>query len=57
MNQRGLTQYGLARGLRLASGDADWNTVTDTWHQSLDDAKARAEFEYEGITETWQSPT
>lgn len=37
--------------------DADWNVVTDTWHQSLGDAKAQAEFEYEGITKTWQSPT
>ena len=41
----------------LFACDADWNSVTDTWHQSLDDAKAQAEFEYEGISRTWQSPT
>ena len=35
--------------------DAEWNVVTDTWHQSLDDAKAQAEFEYEGISQTWLS--
>lgn len=37
--------------------DAEWNVVTDTWHQRLDDAKAQAEFEYEGIAKTWQSRT
>jgi len=36
--------------------DGDWNVVTDTWHQSLDDAKKQAEFEYEGVSNTWQSP-
>jgi hypothetical protein len=36
--------------------DADWNPVTDTWHQSLGDAKAQAEFEYEGISDTWSVP-
>jgi len=34
--------------------DSSWNTVTDTWHQSLDDALAQAEFEYEGVSKTWQ---
>ena len=34
----------------------DWDTVTDTWHQTLDEAKAQAEFEYEGVTATWQEP-
>jgi len=33
--------------------DADWNSVTDTWHQSLDEAKAQAEWEYEGVSQTW----
>jgi|SRR6266446_2960332 len=33
--------------------DGDWNVVTDTWHQSLDDAKEQAEFEYEGVSKTW----
>ena len=37
--------------------DSDWNTVTDTWHQSLADAQVQAAFEYEGISETWQYPT
>jgi hypothetical protein len=33
--------------------DAEWREVTDTWHQSVDDAKRQAEFEYEGITSKW----
>jgi hypothetical protein len=34
--------------------DEDWCPVTDTWHQTLDEAKFQAEFEYEGVTSTWQ---
>jgi hypothetical protein len=34
--------------------DEDWQTVTDTWHATLDEAKTQAEFEYEGVTATWQ---
>lgn len=33
--------------------DEDWQVVTDTWHQTLDEAKHQAEFEYEGISKTW----
>jgi hypothetical protein len=33
--------------------DSDWNVVSDTWHQSLNEAKEQAEFEYEGISKTW----
>jgi hypothetical protein len=36
--------------------DEDWNTQTDTWHETLGDAKAQAEFEYEGVSATWQKP-
>jgi hypothetical protein len=35
--------------------DADWQSVTDTWHETLAEAKAQAEFEYEGVTATWRS--
>lgn len=34
--------------------DENWKPLTDTWHETVDDAKAQAEFEYEGINETWQ---
>ncbi len=36
--------------------DENWETVTDTWHQSLEEAKDQAEFEYEGVSATWQKP-
>jgi hypothetical protein len=34
--------------------DNDWNTVTDNWHQTIDEALEQAEFEYEGVSQTWQ---
>jgi hypothetical protein len=33
--------------------DENWQTKTDTWHQTLEDAKDQAEFEYEGVSATW----
>jgi len=33
--------------------DEDWDTVTDTWHRSIEEARAQAEFEYEGVSRTW----
>lgn len=34
--------------------DADWGVIIDTWHQTLQDAKDQAEFEYSGVARTWQ---
>ena len=34
--------------------DSDWNVISDTWHRSLDEAKNQAEFEYEGLSNTWR---
>lgn len=34
--------------------DEHWNTVTDTWHETLEDAKTQAEFEYMGVNATWR---
>jgi hypothetical protein len=42
-----------AQQFYLFGCDGDWHVVTDTWHQSLDDAKEQAEFEYEGVSQTW----
>jgi len=33
--------------------DAEWNSLCDTWHETLEDAKEQAEFEYEGTSNTW----
>ena len=33
--------------------DADWQAITDTWHESVREAKAQAEFEYDVSAEEW----
>jgi hypothetical protein len=33
--------------------DSKLNEVTDTWHQTLEEAMSQAESEYEGISKTW----
>jgi len=33
--------------------DERWKTVTDTWHETLEEALQQAEFEYEGVSATW----
>ena len=40
-------------GFFLFYCDEAWNTVTDTWHASIEEARAQAEFEYEGVSRTW----
>src|SRR5438105_14049384 len=43
------------RGFYLFYCDSAWDEFTDTWHQSIDDAKAQAEFEYAGVSAHWRS--
>ena len=31
-----------------------WKFITDTWHESLEEANRQAEFEYEGVAQTWE---
>jgi hypothetical protein len=38
----------------LHSCDANWVPFTDTWHETVEEAKRQAEFEYEGVSATWQ---
>ncbi len=33
--------------------DSEWNSVTDTWHETLEAALEQAEFEYSGVSGTW----
>ena len=40
--------------MRFAEG---WQFITDTWHETLDEALRQAEFEYNGVSGTWQAPT
>jgi hypothetical protein len=50
-----IATYEGGEGIHLLYLDADWEEVTDTWHESLEDAKRQAEFEYEGITAKWKA--
>lgn len=41
-------------GVFLFYCDREWQVLADTWHSSVNDAKAQAEFEYEGISKVWK---
>ena len=49
-----ICQYVGDQAYYLFGCDENWNSVTDTWHESIDDAKRQAEFEYAGVMQTWQ---
>jgi hypothetical protein len=42
-------------GIYLFYCDDQWQVLTDMWHPSVNNAKAQAEFEYEGISELWKN--
>ncbi len=48
-----IVRYDEKSGFDLFGCDADWNSVMDSWHGTLEEALAQAEFEYEGIAKTW----
>jgi hypothetical protein len=48
-----ICQYAGEDAFYLFGCDAEWQSVTDTWHQTLDDALYQAECEYEGASKTW----
>lgn len=48
-----ICQYEGEDAYYLFGCDAEWNTITDTWHLTLEDALDQAEFEYEGVSKTW----
>lgn len=51
-----ICQYEGDSAVYLFGCDEDWGTVTDSWHETLEEAKAQAEFEYEGVSATWRTP-
>jgi len=53
MSGLAICQYPGDDSFYLFGCDADWSNVTDTWSQTLEDAKRQAEFEYEGVSATW----
>ncbi|MBA3770700.1 MAG: hypothetical protein H0X08_09455 [Blastocatellia bacterium] len=48
-----ICQYDNEDSFYLFGCDEDWNSVTDTWHATVEEAKEQAEFEYEGVAATW----
>jgi hypothetical protein len=49
-----ICQYDGEDGFYLLGCDEHWSCVTDTWHQTIDEAMRQAEYEYEGVAATWQ---
>ncbi|MBC7900569.1 MAG: hypothetical protein H7070_11020 [Saprospiraceae bacterium] len=50
-----ICQYDGETSFYLFGCDENWDVLTDTWHETLADAKEQAEFEYDGISATWNS--
>lgn len=41
-------------GVFLFYCNREWQVLADTWHMSVAEAKAQAEFEYAGVSEVWK---
>jgi hypothetical protein len=48
-------RYGEDAGVILYYCDERWQVMTHAHHQTLDEAKDQAEFEYEGVSATWET--
>jgi len=48
-----ICQYADSTQFYLFYCSADWAVLTDTCHESLDEARHQAEWEYEGISKYW----
>lgn len=46
--------YEEAEGTYLFYCDSEWVVLTDTYHESVEEAKEQAEFEFEGTKSTWE---
>lgn len=53
-SQLAIAEYPGQAGFHLFRCDQDWNVMLDTWHSTIADAEAQAEFEYVGITAAWR---
>lgn len=49
-----ICQYTNDQGFYLFYCDENWNNITDTWHESIEDAIEQAEFEFSGTTHQWK---
>lgn len=48
-----ICRYDGEENVYLFGCDEQWSCVTDTWHQTIEEAIRQAEFEYEGSFATW----
>ena len=48
-----IAQFPGQPGFYLYYCDDTWEVMTDTWHQTVEDAEAQAEFEYKGSSNAW----
>jgi hypothetical protein len=46
-------RYAGESGFYLFSCDRHWRGLADTWHQTEEEARRQAEFEYEGVSHIW----
>jgi hypothetical protein len=51
-----ICQYHGENSFYLFACDEHWSSITDTRHQTIEEAMRQAEFEYEGVSATWQRP-
>ena len=49
-----ICKYDNESGYYLFGCDSDWTTITDTYHDNINEAKEQAEFEYRNTIETWR---
>ncbi len=50
-----IVHYVDTEGFLLFGCDQDWNCVTDTWHETLEDAQAQAAAEHPDLIIRWQT--
>jgi hypothetical protein len=48
-----IAHYPDRAGFYLFHCDESWSVLADTWHESVEDAEAQAEFEYAGSSNAW----
>lgn len=48
-----ICQYGEEENFYLYGCDSDWNTTSDTWHGSIEDAQKQAAVENAGVSPNW----
>ena len=53
INGLAICKYDNDAGYYLFGCDENWDSITDTYHDSVEEAKEQAEFEYLNSFETW----